>query len=80
METKAKEKMAVRNWEIRHHESQLLENLRTSADHMRRVTALKTAIRLFTVAVNGTMIRFGCRVKQGLIPWSRIRMARIRRA
>ena len=50
--------MAVRNWEIRHHDSQLLENLRTSADHMSRVTALETATRLFPVAVNGAMIRF----------------------
>ena len=45
------------NWEIHHHESQLLENLRTSVDHMSRVTALETATRLFPVAVNGTMIR-----------------------
>ena len=78
METKKEEVMDARHWEIHHHESQLLKNLRTSMDQVSVVTASKTTTGMFLIAVDGTMSG-PIANKTWAIPWSGGLVIRLKR-
>ena len=50
------EMVAVKNWDIRHREAQLLKNLSTISNGLSAIIAFNTTCGVFAITVNGVMV------------------------